>query len=643
MPPPYPSTSSRSQIPPAGRTSHACAECRHRKQKCGGFTSEIKCRPCIARRVQCSFQEEIKDFRHNPYIRVRSPRSASPGEDRETVDAILPGISSATVDLSPAALEGGSILIVDIEKQLVPGQNGPNDYPNTPRSQAATSSLHCLEPSLSHTNYRDGVLSPKAVNTDGPLKALGSLQTDDPVEVENLDPIKRSILTEGEAYVIFKLYFTRCHPNAPFLDVGLDADIDRVRSNNMILFLAILCIGARFWSASSNTSCWLHPRYLDLIRLLDTEVMRVTLRPSHDDQKLETVQALMLCAHWMPFDFAAEPERYRSRFSEDGACQPFMHLQTVAPDDMRRFRTMLYLVESDHYLALSARRPPSLNPDPLNAVLPNFLACRYAQSTDIRIASLFRVAYVAHFTGCRPTTVESVQALDRDVLLIERDFISRLGSRSMEDSFNHHFPFTSLRWYRLSYACAFLDVADQMQRTGEAFTWAVEWASQILSHLSRPPLSSQGLRQETAIASPLEPDPRTVEVMSFAMDHYYVVIAYAAFFLVNSWLNNLVDRKYNSPGTAKTTDATGSESPSSCPTTGGAVAADTLEIASPPVGHPARRYVPLLRGMTNLILSGHMQPPRDNGPSGATGEDLWEMWQQAGLEPMIWPSVLDRL
>lgn len=32
-----------------------------------------------------------------------------------------------------------------------------------------------------------------------------------------------------------------------------------------------------------------------------------------------------------------------------------------------------------------------------------------------------------------------------------------------------------------------------------------------------------------------------VEIMSFAIDHYFVVIAYAAFFLVNSWLSNVMD------------------------------------------------------------------------------------------------------
>lgn len=148
------------------------------------------------------------------------------------------------------------------------------------------------------------------------------------------------------------------------------------------------------------------------------------------------------------------------------------------------------------------------------------------------------MAYSAHFTGCRPTTVESVEAFDTDVQLIERHFASTLGDRSI-DALGQHFPFTSLRWYRLSYACAFLDVTDPTQRTGKALTWAIEWASQILLHLSRPPSSNEA--NYTAITAQLEPDPSVVNVMSFAIDHYFVVIAYAAFFLVNSWLSNFMD------------------------------------------------------------------------------------------------------
>lgn len=109
---------------------------------------------------------------------------------------------------------------------------------------------------------------------------------------------------------------------------------------------------------------------------------------------------------------------------------------------------------------------------------------------------------------------------------------------------SQHFPFTSLRWYRLSYVCAFLDSTDVSQRTGEALTWAIEWASQILFHLSRP--CYPAVDGVSRIPIQLEPDPSIVDVMSFAIDHYFVVIAYASFVLVNSWLSNLMDCKPSS-------------------------------------------------------------------------------------------------
>ncbi|KAL2862748.1 uncharacterized protein BJX67DRAFT_365692 [Aspergillus lucknowensis] len=728
-----PSHHSVSTALPAGRTGHACAQCRHRKQKCGGFTYDIKCRPCTNRKVKCSFQEEVKDLRYNPYLRLRSSRSPSSHADRATDDNDSLHASASSAALVPAltAFDGRDVQpplpgplsgplssvphgspaeeglpkqidslksrVADLERKLVGSQRDHTNYMHgPPRSQPEAPFMHHFESGTTHQSYRSppivslgslshsnphSLSSPQgAVNTDGPLKALNSIQTDDPVESEMHDPIARSVLTEGEAHVIFRLYFSNCHPNAPFLDVDLDTDVDRVRSSSIILFIAILSIGARFWSASSRTPCWLHPRYTELVRLLDAEVMRVTLRPRHDDQKLETVQALMLCAHWMPFDAAGGQERYRSRFSEAGAWQclglairwatslalerschiSFLCPETVTREDVRRFRTMLYLVESDHYLALSARRPSYLNPKPLHDVLTNFLRCKDVQSTDIRLTSLFQVAYGAHFTGCRPTTIESVEAFDKDVQLIERHFTSSQGDLST-DGFGQHFPFTSLRWYRLSYACAFLDAADPTQRTGKAFTWAIEWASQILIHLSRP---TSTMVNNSPTQLQLEPDPSVVDIMSFAIDHYFVVIAYAAFFLVNSWLSNLMDLNLRPHSRQQSNEVPlGGEAEPSTSLLFRLVdvAARTFEAASPPEGHLARRYAPLLRGMTGLILSGNMQAQAHgtNGDTGATmtdtsnlppeqlqshlGEDLWEMWQQAGLEPMIWSNLLDDL
>lgn len=188
-------------------------------------------------------------------------------------------------------------------------------------------------------------------------------------------------------------------------------------------------------------------------------------------------------------------------------------------------------------LALSARRPSSLNPEPLYEVLGHFTRCKYVQNSDIRLASLFRVAYTANFTGCRPTTIESVEAFDKDVQLIERDFHRSLGKQPA-DELSQHFPIISLKWYRLSYACVFLNVTDQTQRRGQVLTWAIEWSSQILTHLAR---STPSEVNNHGVPARLEPDPSVVQMISFAIDHYHVVIAYAAFFLVKSWLSNLMD------------------------------------------------------------------------------------------------------
>jgi hypothetical protein len=80
------------------------------------------------------------------------------------------------------------------------------------------------------------------------------------------------------------------------------------------------------------------------------------------------------------------------------------------------------------------------------------------------------------------------------------------------------------------------------------------------------------------------------------------------------------------------------------------VAARTLEAASAPEGHLARRYVSLLRGMAGIVMSDNMQTQRmnvtdtNNLPEQlhSGGEvDLWQIWQQAGLDPIFYPSLFD--
>jgi hypothetical protein len=86
------------------------------------------------------------------------------------------------------------------------------------------------------------------------------------------------------------------------------------------------------------------------------------------------------------------------------------------------------------------------------------------------------------------------------------------------------------------------------------------------------------------------------------------------------------------------------------------VAARTLEAGSPSEGHLARRYVPILRRMAGIVLAGNMQAQRLNSDGNVvvtdvnnqpeqlqnTGEaELWEIWQQAGLDSMFYPGLFD--
>jgi len=85
----------------------------------------------------------------------------------------------------------------------------------------------------------------------------------------------------------------------------------------------------------------------------------------------------------------------------------------------------------------------------------------------------------------------------------------------------------SLRWYRLAFASTLLPPASEWRHAGQVFRSSVEWASQILFHLSASASTSMNPLDVTANTSEgvsFEPNPSIVEIMSFAIDHYYVVM-----------------------------------------------------------------------------------------------------------------------
>lgn len=105
--------------------------------------------------------------------------------------------------------------------------------------------------------------------------------------------------------------------------------------------------------------------------MLDAEMSRLTLRPRPADISLESIQAWLIYSHWMPIDVNKSSTElgYRSRFSESSVWQclgsairwstllgldqtaylPFLDdSKTPTVMEIRNYRTMLYLTESDH-------------------------------------------------------------------------------------------------------------------------------------------------------------------------------------------------------------------------------------------------------------------------------------------------------
>jgi hypothetical protein len=76
--------------------------------------------------------------------------------------------------------------------------------------------------------------------------------------------------------------------------------------------------------------------------------------------------------------------------------------------------------DSNASLALSARRPSTLNPSAIIQALSRFLRGDWVRATDTRLASLMRVVGASHVMGARAESEESLEAFNLDVNAIEQ-------------------------------------------------------------------------------------------------------------------------------------------------------------------------------------------------------------------------------
>lgn len=81
-----------------------------------------------------------------------------------------------------------------------------------------------------------------------------------------------------------------------------------------------------------------------------------------------------------------------------------------------------------------------------------------------------------------------------------------------------------MRWYRLAFASTLLPAMRSWNDAGDSLRMSVDWASQILYHLSSAATTTTFHLSPSTIEVSLEPDAGLVALLSFAIDQYYVVM-----------------------------------------------------------------------------------------------------------------------
>lgn len=213
---------------------------------------------------------------------------------------------------------------------------------------------------------------------------------------------------------------------APFLDDKMLQSLPQLRSRSN-LFLAICCVGARLWrSVDLSSHLTTHPRYDDLIKLLDDSLAVFLLHPTSKDVSLESVQALLVTAQWMPMvRSAASPKGYESRYSEmsvwsmlglAGRHALFLGLEKASSPpfqgwrgDRQTYKTWHNLLTCDANLMMTSGLPPSTYAASSSRNILSLESHGLPQTADdVRVGALLQLAAIAQSTVQRTSALPEI-------------------------------------------------------------------------------------------------------------------------------------------------------------------------------------------------------------------------------------------
>ncbi|KAF3011683.1 hypothetical protein E8E14_007521 [Neopestalotiopsis sp. 37M] len=431
------------------------------------------------------------------------------------------------------------------------------------------------------------------------LRSLGALDSDQQHAFSPFDPISCRLLSFQDAQDALHTYFDHCHPWAPVLDVGLRYNGMSLRQASPALFLTIVAVGTRFWHGGS-----VHPRYFEIIGLLDKTISQLLLSPTPSDASVPTIQALMIYLQWMP---CVPKDNLTSTPSEHGSSQQqqkteiktryndmsawavfglalryasFINLERLAlapfrggsssssggaassklpvtKDDVARMRTWLNLITYDSSLTLTSGLPSSVDPVPAARVVQDFYQHRAAQDPgDIRYGALIELTCMvqrlkASDSG-RPPNVSSLKKVNIEMEEWERNWLPKLRHAPLQ---HIQMPFTSLRWYRLSLNSSLLRPvlsSSTRSQTDILHVWTLGFletsttaASQILLSLATGAPNFiwhvSSQNLNTYPSDEFSMDPAARASLHHAVDATWISFTFALTFLVLCYIRRTID------------------------------------------------------------------------------------------------------
>lgn len=330
--------------------------------------------------------------------------------------------------------------------------------------------------------------------------------------------------------------------------------------------------------------CEAHLRVIDLISLFDQCISRLLLRPLPSDINLDSVQALLLYAQWMPFDqkhheeVSRMPSTPKSRYNDVSAWAVLglaaryakllrinQQLATTGQnnyyeDEYARYRTYYNLISCDFNLMLSSGLPVSIDPTSTRQGIHELVESDRSQLPgDLRIVALIELVSVTYqtlarcgdFSG-RNLDPRSLRSLNADLDQWEKLWIIKLAHTTSQ---HNQLPFTSVRWYRLalnSASLAPLFSSEQQAKPRHSHLLSLQCLEKSLTAACQI-VFSYALDAGTSVwdiesqlpssfpEGPFKLDREALHRMQYAVDSSWISYTFAITFLVLCFVRQIVD------------------------------------------------------------------------------------------------------